>query len=146
MKRTLIALTTALALLLGSGAVRAADERTPDATLELSEGSVAAGIGFTWGSGTLTYQGKKYPVAVDGLTVGSVGADKITAKGSVYGLKTLKDFNGVYTAAQAGATVGGGGSATAMVNQHGVAVELLSTTEGVKFTLGSGGVKLSIKE
>jgi hypothetical protein len=34
----------------------AADQ--PDATLKLSGGSVAAGVGYTWGGGTLTYKGK----------------------------------------------------------------------------------------
>jgi hypothetical protein len=34
----------------------------PDATLRLSGGSFAAGIGFSWGKGTLTYKGKDYPV------------------------------------------------------------------------------------
>ena len=34
----------------------------PDATLRLSGGSFALGIGFRWGSGTLTYKGKDYPV------------------------------------------------------------------------------------
>jgi hypothetical protein len=31
------------------------------ATLTLSDGSVAAGIGFSWGKGTLAYAGKTYP-------------------------------------------------------------------------------------
>ena len=85
----------------------------PDATLVFTEGSVAAGIGFSWGSGTLTFQGKEYPFKIDGLSVGSVGASSITASGGVYGLKTLADFNGNYTAATAQATVGGGAGATA---------------------------------
>lgn len=145
MKTTLAVLITALTLAFGSAAL-AADERAPSATLELSEGSVAAGIGFSWGSGTLTYQGKTYPVSVDGLTVGAVGVTKATVKGNVFGLKALKDFDGIYTAAEAGAAVGEGAGATQMVNEHGVAIEMISTTEGVKLTLGSGGVKLRVKQ
>ena len=45
----------------------------PDATLRLSGGSFALGIGVNWGSGTLTYRGKNYPVKVKGLSVGRVG-------------------------------------------------------------------------
>src|SRR5262249_50030746 len=45
---------------LGSSIARA-QEDTPDGTVRLSAGSVAAGIGFSWGGGTLTYQGKEYP-------------------------------------------------------------------------------------
>ena len=53
-----------------------AKAKAPDATLQLREGSVAAGIGFSWGGGTLTFRGKRYPVKVDGLSVGSVGISR----------------------------------------------------------------------
>jgi len=64
---------------------------TPLSTLELSQGSVAAGVGLSWGSGTLTYQGQKYRVKVQGLSVGEVGITWATAKGTVFDLKKL-DF------------------------------------------------------
>src|SRR6266496_4361929 len=43
----------------------------PDAILRLKGGSFAAGIGFSWGSGTLTYKGKGGPHIKDqaGVTV-----------------------------------------------------------------------------
>jgi len=119
-------------------------EDTPDATLKLSGGSVAAGIGFSWGGGTLTYKGKDYPVSVKGLSVGDVGASKIEASGDVYNLKSLADFDGNYTGATAGATVAGGASATAMKNQNGVTVNLVSTTQGLKWSLAAGGVEMKI--
>src|SRR5262252_10355799 len=96
--------------------------KTPDATLQLSQGSVAAGIGFSWGGGTLTYRGKQYPVKVDGLSVGSVGISRATASGSVFNLNSLDDFNGTYTAVGAGAAVAGGGSVATMQNQNGVRI------------------------
>src|SRR5262249_59659797 len=73
----------------------------PDATLQLNQGSVAAGIGFSWGGGTLTYQGKRYPVSVDGLTVGSVGISRATAAGSVYNPKKPQGLNCPYTPVRA---------------------------------------------
>ncbi|HEY3204559.1 MAG TPA: hypothetical protein VGL03_12985, partial [Thermoanaerobaculia bacterium] len=85
-----------------------ADEKTPDATLSLSEGSVAAGIGWSWGKGVLTYQGKTYSFKVNGLSVGEVGVTKAEATGKVFKLKTLDDFDGIYAAAGAGATAGKG--------------------------------------
>ena len=60
-----------------------AQPRKPDATLTLSEGSVAAGVGFSCGNGVLTYKGKTYPVQVEGLSVGEVGVTRATAKGEV---------------------------------------------------------------
>jgi hypothetical protein len=130
-------------LVLGGSAL--AEDKAPDATLKLSGGSVAAGIGFSWGSGTLTYQGKEYKVSVTGLSVGDVGATKIEASGKVYDLKKISDFDGNYTAVAAGATVAGGGGVTSMRNQNGVTVNLVSTTQGVKFVLGAGGVGMQIK-
>ena len=146
MKRIVIGLSTALTLALAIPVACAAEEKQPDATIALKEGSVAAGIGFSWGSGTLTYKGKTYPVSVDGLSVGSVGITEASASGKVYGLKDIKDFDGNYTAATAGLTAAGGGSVTAMKNQNGVTIELVSTTQGVKITLAASGVKLKIKQ
>jgi len=59
-----------LVLVVITGFTRAAGkEHKPDAILQLSGGSIAAGIGFSWGSGTLTYKGKDYPVSVNGLSL-----------------------------------------------------------------------------
>ena len=145
MKRIVGCLTiAALSVVLSSAVVSA--KQHADATIKLSEGSVAAGIGISWGSGTLTFKGKTYPIDVKGLSVGAVGASKISASGSVYGLKSLDDFDGNYTAVSAGATVGGGGGVTSMRNQNGVKINLVSTTRGVKLTLGTGGVDLKVKK
>ena len=117
-----------------------------DGLIELTTGSVAAGIGFSWGEGKLTQAGKEYPLKVSGLAVGSVGITKASAYGKVYKLTNLKDINGTYTALGAGVTVGGGGSAVTMQNAKGVIIDLISTSEGVKFSLGSAGVTIELKE
>ena len=118
----------------------------PDATIQLKGGSVAAGIGLSWGHGTLTYKGKAHPISVSGLDVGSVGVSEITASGKVYHLKKLEDFNGNYAAVEAGTTVGGGGGAVTMKNQNGVTITLIATTRGVKFTVGASGVTMELKK
>ena len=127
-------------------ALAGAKSSKPDGTIRLTSDTIAAGVGVSWGSGTLTYKGKSYPISVDGLDVGSVGVSKVTATGSVYHLKSLADFDGNYTAATAGAAVGGGGGVTAMQNQNGVVVKLAATSRGVKFTLGASGVKMAVKK
>jgi hypothetical protein len=134
-------------LLLISGLITGfAQAAKPDATISISSGSVAAGIGWSWGKGTLTYKGKSYPLSVKGLSIGKVGITKSTASGEVYHLKTLNDFNGNYTAAGAGITLAGGRSAVDMTNQNGVRVRVVSTNRGVDITLGGGGVELRIKK
>src|SRR5437870_2448651 len=65
---------TMVAVLALVGIVRA-EEATPDATIQLKAGSIAAGVGVSWGSGTLTYKGKSHPISVNGLTAVAARAD-----------------------------------------------------------------------
>ena len=137
------------ALLLGTLGGAHADEKKkekPDATLTLSAKALAAGAGYSWGEGTLSYKGKKYPVSVDGLSVGSVGATSIKATGKIYHLAKLEDFDGTYTAGAAGATIGGGAGAATMKNQNGVVINMTATTKGVSISLAAAGVSLSVKK
>jgi hypothetical protein len=120
-------------------------EKKPSGTLRLSEGSVGVGIGFSWGGGVLTYEGKEYPFSMQGLSVADVGISRAEATGVVSNLTQLADFNGNYTAVTAGAAVGGGAGATTMRNQNGVVIDLIGMTEGVKFNLSVDGVRLTLK-
>ena len=119
-----------------------------DATVRFSGGSVAAGIGWSWGKGTLTYKGKDYPVSVNGLSVGKVGITGSSAYGDVYNLQHLRDFSGHYNAGAAGSrgvTVGSGKSGTVMTNHAGVTVALRSTQRGVAVNATGAGVDMQIK-
>ncbi len=142
MRRIVMGLVTLGALGLALSVARA--DRA-DGKLELHGGSVGAGIGVSWGSGTLSFDGKEYPVQVEGLSVGDVGATRIEAAGVVHNLDKLSDFDGNYTAVRADLTAGGGGGVIAMRNQNGVQVELTATTQGVKLALGDAGVSMKIK-
>ncbi|HXJ82662.1 MAG TPA: DUF1134 domain-containing protein [Candidatus Methylomirabilis sp.] len=145
MRRTVIGLVVAGTLIsLLSGLALAQAKKKPDGVLKLTEGSVAVGIGWSWGKGTLSYKGKSYPVKVEGLSVGEVGVDRASAVGNVYNLKKLADFDGNYVAGGAGGTIGGGAGVTAMKNQNGVSVELKSTTQGASLKLAAEGIKLSV--
>jgi len=113
-------------------------------TLRLTDGSVAAGIGFSWGKGALTYAGKTYPVKVEGLSVGEVGLARATAVGTVKNLANVSDFSGTYVAVGAGAAVAGGGSVSVMRNQNGVLIEMTSTTQGASLKLGADGIRMTL--
>jgi hypothetical protein len=120
-----------------------------DATLRFSGGAFAIGIGFSWGSGTLSYKGKDYPVKVKGLSIGKVGITNASAYGEVYNLKHLQDFNGHYNVGGAGTrgvTLGGGRKTTTMTNQAGVIVALASTQQGVDVNATGGGVDMQLKK
>jgi hypothetical protein len=148
--RSLLCAAVVGAFLLGSLQVAHADEKhkapKPDATLKISAKALAAGAGYSWGGGKLTYKGKTYDVTIDGLTVGAVGISSIAASGKVYKLAKIEDFDGNYTAVAAGAAIGGGGSALTMENQNGVQVTMKATTRGVNLTIGVSGVKLAVKK
>jgi len=146
MKRFALLTVVMLALSFSLPGLAAAQDKQPDATLELSQGQVGIGIGFSWGEGTLTYQGNKYPVTVHGISVIDVGITKATAFGKVYGLTKLEDFDGNYTAASAEGTLGGGAGATTMKNQNGVVIDLFTTTQGINIKLAPSGVKLMLKK
>ena len=137
-----------LLLVLGviTGFTQAAKEEKPDATIRLSGGGVAAGIGFSWGKGTLIYKGKDYPISVEGLSLGKVGITSATASGDVYHLKKLEDFDGNYTGVGAGMTLAGGRSAVTVKNQNGVRIRLISTNRGVDVSVAKGGVEMKLKE
>jgi hypothetical protein len=146
MRRLMVSIAVAgmMALLVGS-AVGADAKKKPDATLKLSEGSVAAGIGWSWGHGVLTYKGKAHKFKVDGLSVVEVGMTKSVATGKVYNLKKLEDFEGVYAAGGAAATAGQGAGMTALANSNGVQIVLHSETKGANLKLAAEGIKLKLE-
>ena len=120
----------------------------PDATLRLSGGSFALGIGFRWGSGTLSYKGKDYPVKVNGLSIGKVGMTGVSAFGEVFNLKHLQDFNGHYNVGAQGTrgvTIAKGKAGTLMTNQAGVIVRLAATQTGLDVNATGGGVDMQIQ-
>jgi hypothetical protein len=128
-----------------ASAAPVADSAAPDATVTLKGGSVAVGIGFTWGHGDLTYRESSHKFSIDGVSVVDVGATDYSAVGNVYNLKDLSDFAGNYVAAGAGVTVAGGGTAVYLKNEHGVVIKLISTDVGLKFNLSANGVHVALK-
>ena len=134
-----------VAVLGGLGLARA-DDKKSDATLKLSEGSVAAGIGWSWGKGELNYMGKTHKFKVDGLSIGEVGVTKAEATGEVYNLKKIEDFDGVYAAASAEATGGKGAGITAVVNPKGVRIVLKSETKGGNLKAAAEGIKFKLEK
>jgi len=121
-----------------------AEGKSPDATIDVSGSSVAAGIGFTQTKGTVHFQGKSYPVRLEGLSVAEVGAQKISATGEVYNLSRLEDLNGTYSAVSAGAALGSGAQETTMQNQNGVEINLHGTVEGVNLKLSVDGFTITL--
>ena len=122
-----------------------ADDKTPDATIRLSEGSVAVGIGWSWGRGELSYMGKTYHVKIDGLSVAEVGITRAEATGNVYNLKSVDELNGVYAAAGAEGTAGKGAGVSTLRNSKGVVIDLKSETKGASIKVAASGLKITVE-
>ena len=129
----------------GDDAASVPKSTAADGSVELSGGAVAAGIGYMWGDGTLTFGGQKHQFAIDGLSIVDVGATSISASGEVYNLNKLSDFDGNYVAFSAGAAVAGGADAVYLQNHHGVVIKLSSTQIGLRFNLAASGINIALK-
>jgi hypothetical protein len=146
------------AVVLVSGAAAAADGTSspspvaegaiPSAYVWLSGGSVAVGIGYTWGHGTLYYSKdqKQYKFNLSGVSVADVGAAGITAEGEVYNLKTPADLSGNFSAATAGVTIIEGGSVAYLKNDKGVVIKLHSQSGGLRFNLAAEGMRITLQQ
>jgi len=137
-----------LALGLSTSGFAKEAESKADGTLRISGGSFALGIGTSWGSGTLTYKGKAYPVKSKGFAVGKLGMTGVSIYGEVFNLKHLADFNGHYNyggSGMRGVTVGVGKVGTLMSNQAGVIIRVSTTQRGIDVNATGGGVDLQLK-
>jgi hypothetical protein len=131
-----------------SSAPPVADGATPSAYVWLSGGSVAIGIGYTWGHGTLYYSKdqKEYKFKISGVSVADVGAAGITAEGEVYNLTSPADLSGNYSAVTAGLTVIEGGSVAYLKNDNGVVIKLHSQTGGLRFNLSANDMHITLQQ
>ncbi len=145
MHRNRISLSLAVLLLLVTASTGHAQRSYPAGTVSIDLTSVAAGVGTSWGSGVLRYQGKTYRFTVTGLTVGDVGVSTVSAVGNVYNLNKPSDLGGNYAAVGAGIAVAGGVSGVTMQNQKGVQIQLYSVVQGVQLTIGPQGFNIEMR-
>lgn len=117
----------------------------PPPFVELERKSIGAGLGISWGEGTIYWEGQEHAFSVKGLRVGDVGLAKMIGEGHVQNLDSLEDFAGTYVAVGAGATAGKGGSAVTMRNENGVVISLRSQSEGVALNLGAEGFQVELQ-
>ena len=136
---------SAIAALLVAASAVAAD-KAPDATVRLSEGSVAVGVGWSWGRGEVTIQGKTYHFKIEGLSVAEVGVTKAEATGNVYNLKSIDQFEGVFAAAGAEGTAGKGAGVSSLRNGKGVVINLKSETKGATIKIAASGLKVTLEK
>jgi hypothetical protein len=136
---------TMVVMVLAFSAPGQAQSQAMSGTVSIDLTSIAAGVGASWGSGVLRYQGRTYRFSVSGLTVGDVGASTVSAVGNVYNLYRPSDLAGNYAAVGAGIAVGGGVGGVTMQNQKGVQIQLYSVVQGVQLTIGPQGFNIQMR-
>jgi hypothetical protein len=132
-------------MLLGAASPGSAAPAYPSGTVSIDLTSVAAGVGASWGSGVLRYQGNTYRFKVTGLTVGDVGISTVSAVGNVYYLNKASDLAGNYAAVGAGLAVAGGVGGITMQNQKGVQIQLYTVQQGLQLTIGPQGFNIEMR-
>ena len=103
-------------------------------------------IGGSGGNGTLTFKGRRYPLAIGGLSYGfTFGLSSTEFRGRVTNIRRPSDIAGVYAAAGAGAALGVGGQAIILTNQNGAVLTLAGRQVGAIVSADLNGLALSIR-
>jgi outer membrane immunogenic protein len=144
MRYTLMSVIAVASLLLILTLIPAEEEQS-DATLTLHTISIADGVGYSWGAGVLTFQGKTYPFRVEGISIGDMGVSRAEATGTVYHLTTIDDFSGDYVAFSTSAAIARGSGVATMRNRNGVVIDLTGIDQGLKLKFAVEGVKITVE-
>ena len=128
-----------------SKSTTASHDEKASGTLTIDETQVMLIVGGTFGDGTLTFKGTAHKFQVKGLKLGGIGIHKVMLTGDVYYLNDIKDFSGVYFAAEAGITVVKGIGGFWLKNSNGVTLHLTSETEGLALSIGVEGLNIKMK-
>src|SRR5471030_283448 len=103
-------------------------------------------IGGSAGSGSMTFQGRTYPLSIGGLSYGfTFGASETRFHGTVSNIFRASDVAGVYAAGNVGAAVGRGAQAIVLTNQNGAVLSLSGNSVGVIVSADLNGMALSLR-
>ena len=103
-------------------------------------------IGGSAGSGTLSFQGRQYPLGIGGLSYGfTFGASETRFRGTVSNIQSPSDVAGVYAAGNVGAALGRGAQAIVLTNQHGAVLELTGNSVGAIVSADLNGLVITVR-
>ena len=118
---------------------------SPVGRVRIHQVNVAFVASASAGGGTLSFNGRTYPFKLSGLGVGGFGASRIDAYGSVYNLRRVADFGGVYVQVRSGWAIGEAGKGQMWLeNPNGVILRLKAQREGLALSLGADGILIRL--
>ena len=103
-------------------------------------------VGVGGGSGTLTFQGRRYPLSVGGVSFGAtIGASKTELVGRALNMHRPSDIAGTYSAIGAGAAVAAGAGVVTLQNAKGVVLEMKGRKIGLEASVAISGLEISLR-
>lgn len=102
-------------------------------------------IGFGGGNGVLYYHGRRYPLRLGGIGIGSLGVAAVDLVGTASNLHSPSDIVGTYGAAGAGATFVGGAQVASLQNDRGVILRVHGVQAGFQISLGLAGMTIAMR-
>ena len=134
----------ALTAIVGASASSAAYAESGSIRISVLKGGWV--IGASGGNGTLTFQGRRYPLSIGGLSAGIVfGASQTYLSGRVSNIRRASDVAGVYGAGGVGAAVGDGVRAIVLRNEKGALLELSGRQTGLMVNADLSGLAISLR-
>jgi hypothetical protein len=102
-------------------------------------------VGVGGGSGTLTFQGRRYRLSIGGVSAGTIGVAGMDLVGTASNLRTAADIAGTYSALSAGVAVAGGARVATLQNSNGVVLQLHGQQVGLSASLSVSGLTISLQ-
>ena len=102
-------------------------------------------MGTVGGSGVLVFNGKEYPLRVDGIYAVTIGGSRSTLTGTASNLRAAADIEGNYKAVGVGVAWRGGGRAVRLRSDKGVILKLRGTEVGFDASASVGRVTISLQ-
>ncbi len=138
--------TAVIGLLAMAGACVAGVAQADSGTIRISVLKGGWFIGASGGSGTLIFQGRRYPLSIGGIDAGLVfGASQTNLSGRVTNIRRASDVAGVYGAGGAGAAIGIGARAIVLTNEKGAVLHLSGRQTGLMVNADLSGLAISLR-
>jgi lipid-binding SYLF domain-containing protein len=133
-----------LIAIVGAGASSAA--LADSGTIRFSVLKAGWFIGGSGGSGVLFFHGRRYPLAIGGLSAGLVfGASQTNFVGTVSNIFSPSDVAGIYGAAGAGAAIGAGAGAIVLSNEKGAVLSMSGRQIGLIANVDLSGLAIGMR-
>ena len=136
-------LAGALMMVAASIESRAQTGTTGTVRIQIVKAGFIVGVGG--GKGTLTFNGKSYPLSIGGVSVGTIGVATVNLEGTARNLRTAADIAGTYGAASASVAIVGGTKVATLKNEKGVVLEVHGVQLGLEASLSLSGMTIALQ-